>query len=153
MRKYQFLLFIVFILSAGCTSSSSEPSEKTNPIHISNVSTKHSYDQSYANQAKSTLAQKKNVTKVFAVNSDKLLMIAIDVPHHERLQLKKYEKKLTKEMKKKFKKTSLKVEVSSDQKILWKLEQLEEEIRNGSISKKELKKKLEDISKLMKEKT
>jgi hypothetical protein len=154
MRKYQFLIIISFLLLlVGCTSQSSEPSNKTNPIHISNVSTKQSYEQTYANQAKSNLAQKKNVTKVSAVNSDKQLVIAIDVPHHERFQLKQYEKKLKKELKKNFKNSNLQIEVSSDQKIMWELEKLEDEIRKGSITKKELKKKLKEISKLMKEKT
>lgn len=153
MHKYRLfiLLVVLSLVVVGCGKEQS--SSKPDTIHITNVSSKDMYDQSHSNQAKITLSKKGNVDNVVAVNTDKDMIIAVEVPHNERFQLKKIKEDLTKEMKEKFKEQDINVELSTDLKIILELENLEKKLKNNSISKKELSKQLKHISKLLKEQT
>ncbi|WP_052345784.1 hypothetical protein [Paucisalibacillus sp. EB02] len=154
--KYKFKIIygiLSLFLIVGCSNDEAGPSNTGEKVNITQISSKQTYDQKYANEAKKVLSQKDNIQKVFAVNSDELLIIAIEVPHHERFQLSDTNKKLSKEMDKKFKKDDISVELATDKKIIIELEALEKQIQNNSISKKELKKQLKHISKLLKEQT
>lgn len=154
MKKTPFFMLIglIFILTVGCNDeNNTQQNQDQNPINVTQISTKKVYDQEYSNEAKQILSTKENINNVYAVNSDDLLVIAIEVPHHARFNLKKLNTKLSKEMDKKFK--DIKVELATDKKIILELKDLEEKIKNDKISKKELNKRLKHISKLLKEMT
>ncbi|WP_053074927.1 hypothetical protein [Ornithinibacillus californiensis] len=142
---------ILMVSIIGCSDDSTSQRNKDNSVNITQISAKNNYNQHFSNEAKQTLSQKEDITKVVAVNTDKLLVIAIEVPHHERFNLKKVNKDLSKEMDEKFK--DLTVELTTDKKIVLELEKLEGQLRKNEISKKELKKQLKHISKLLKEQT
>lgn len=156
MKKYRIIIIygiFTLLVLIGCTNEEANPSVSQEQVNVSQISSKQIYDQKFANEAKQLLSQKVNVQKVFAVNSNELLIIAIEVPHHERFQLSEINKKLSKEMDKNFKGDNLTVELATDKKIILELEELERQLRNNTISQKELNKKLKHISKLLKEQT
>ncbi|WBX79732.1 hypothetical protein PD280_19070 [Virgibacillus salarius] len=79
------------------------------------------------------------------------MLIAIEIQHGKRFQLGKIREQLTKQMKKEFK--NLKVELSTDKKIVMELEKLEKSIQSKSYSKKKLEKKLKKLIEFSKEQT
>ncbi|WP_010096854.1 hypothetical protein [Ornithinibacillus scapharcae] len=140
MKKTPFLILIglLFSLTIGCSEeNSSQQQNNQNPVNVTKISAKNVYDQEYSNEAKQILSTKEDINNIYAVNTDDLLVIAIEVPHHERFNLKKLNTTLSKEMDKKFK--NIKVELATDKKIILELTKLEEKIKNNNISKKELK--------------
>jgi hypothetical protein len=154
IKPSSFIIGIILMVSIiGCSNDSNTQRNSDNTISITQISTKNNYNQQYSNEAKKTLSQKEDITKVVAVNTNKLLVIAIEVPHHERFNLNDLNKELSKEMDDKFKDKDLKVELTTDKKIVLELEKLEEKLKKNEISKKELKKQLKHISKLLKEQT
>ncbi|SET28251.1 Sporulation lipoprotein YhcN/YlaJ (Spore_YhcN_YlaJ) [Oceanobacillus limi] len=137
----------------GCgTDTGQGTSDNPNNVELTKISTQRKdTDQQLANKAKDILKKKESVSGVNAVNTSKKLVIAVDVPQHERFKMAETRKKLRKEMKKKF--SQVDVELSTDQKIILELEKLEEKLQKGSIKKKDLEKQVEDIIKLSKEQT
>jgi hypothetical protein len=152
IKPSAIIIGIILLVSIiGCSDDSTTQRNKGNSVNITQISVKNNYNQHFSNEAKQTLSQKEDITKVVAANTDKLLVIAIEVPHHERFNLKTMNKELSKEMDEKFK--DLTVELTTDKKIVLELEKLEEQLKKNEISKKELKKQLKHISKLLKEQT
>lgn len=149
LRIFHFILLLLLI--AGCGSNSTTHSTN-DQVEFAKLSTnKESIEQQKSNQAKEILSTHDGLTNVYAVNSDKKLIVAFEIDHTKRFQLKNYEKKITKKIKKEFPKMD--VNVSTDQKIVIEVDQLEQEIASGSISKKELNKKIKQLIKLSKEET
>lgn len=153
-KRLVLVLFgvIVFFIQ-GCANEDTSQDLSNNHNNITQISAKNTYDQTISNEAKQTLSKKENITKVVAANTDKILIIGIEIPHHERFGLQKMNKKLSKEMDDKFKDTDIRVELVTDKKIIIELEKIENKLRNNDMTKKELEKKLKHISKLLKEQT
>ncbi|MUK90256.1 hypothetical protein GMD78_17930 [Ornithinibacillus sp. L9] len=150
-KKILILTMSCFILF-GCGANSNLGTNEEKPVEITKISsTKKGTNQDLANQAKDYLSNKQNITSVNAVNTSKKLVIAVEVPHHERFQLAKTRKDLQDELKKKFSKVE--VELSTDQKIVLELKKLEEKLQKGSMKKKDLEKEVDDIISLSKEQT
>lgn len=154
MQLYRiiFTLGLLFLL-IGCNTDATEDStgNKDNNIELTKIAANHPVDQQPSNQAKEALSQQEGLTSVKAVNNSEKLLIAIDTKHHERFRLAKTRKQLTKDMKRQF--SNMEVEFSTDKKINLELEKLENQILKGSISKKKLDKKIDQLIKLAKEKT
>lgn len=152
LYKIIFTLGLLFLL-IGCNTDTTEDStgNKDNNIELTKIAANHPVDQKPSNQAKEALSQQEGLTSVKAVNNSEKLLIAIDTEHNKRFRLAKTRKQLTKDMKKKF--SNMEVEFSTDKKINLELEKLENQILNGSISKKKLDKKIDQLIKLAKEKT
>ncbi len=140
-------LFLAFIIVTGCQQKAEE---MENPI-LTQTSSQKPVNQSIANEAVKKTLEREEVTKANGVNSKKLLIVAFDVEHFERFNIRKIEKKIQSELKKDFK--DVKVKVTYDEKIMQEIEQLQEKIHEGDMSEKKLKKELSRIKKLMNEKT
>src|SRR5690606_29761018 len=78
------------------------------------------------------------ITGIKAVNSDKEMIIAVQIKHMKRFFLAKHRKAWQKEMEKQF--PGWKVELSTDKKIYLELDKLEEKINNDTLLKDEFKK-------------
>jgi len=149
-----FIIGGLFMLSACNMNNANEGAlEPTGnrDLELVKLSSEGVADQNPSNQAKELLSNHEEVTGVRAVNHDKELLVAVDVAHHERFGLDNIEKKLRKKTKKNF--SNLNVTLSTDQKILLELEQLEKAIQEKNISNKELQKRIEKLKKLSKAET
>lgn len=149
VKKLAVLIIIAFVLTS-CASNNPKTKQDSSQgtIHLSNQT---SSSQSKAEQAKEKLRHDENIDQVLAVNSKDNLVIAIEVPHMKRFQLKKIEKQATKKMKKAF--PDMTVHLSTDKKIVMELDELENNLTTKDISQKELNKKLNKLIKLMNEQT
>lgn len=145
-------LCIVLFSITGCNDSSISESEKSETnSHITKVVTKSETNQDISNQAKEMLQDYDDISSINAVNTDKELIIAFDVPQLDRLRLAKIRQRVSKDVKKEF--DSYDVEVSTDKKIILELEKIEEKLQNNSLTKKELKKEVKRITRLAQEQT
>jgi len=154
--KRILLLFITVCLltSIGCTNKNREQVlEPTGnqPIELVKLKSDGVADQNASNQAKEIVSRYEEIAGVRAVNYDNQLIVAIDVDHLERFNLKKIEKELREKINESF--SDMIVTLSTDRKILIELEKIEKEIQAKSISKEELKKQIEHLKKLSKEQT
>ncbi|MEC5425139.1 hypothetical protein QGM71_16760 [Virgibacillus sp. C22-A2] len=150
--KIVITIALLYLLSGcGPDTTSDSTGVENQDIEFTTISTNSSIDQSVSNKAKESLSSNDALTSVNAVNTDKDLLIAVEVHHNQRFRLAKLRKELTKQMEKEFPKK--KVELSTDQKIVLELEQLEYEIQSEAMSKKKLEKKTKRIIKLSKEQT
>ncbi len=147
-----FYFCAALLLSACAEEQSMEPGQTNNDFaDTTKISNESIFSQEPSNQAKDKLSNHDEISAVKAVNTDKNIVIAIEVDHHERFTLSQIEKKYKKEMEDKFK--DKKVEFSTDKKIVLELEKLEQDIKDNTITKKELEKELKKIVKLSKEQT
>ena|SRR5690625_4843398 len=152
MYMYRFFIIICALLLLGSCGMGSETDSTSNiDIEYTNLSTAHTLEQEAANVAKKTLSKNDDITSVKAVNSAEDMIIAFEIHHLKRFNLKKIRKKIQKEMDKKF--PDLNVVVSADKKIILELDRLEEEILSNALSKKELDKKIKELVKLDNEQT
>ncbi|SDQ65748.1 hypothetical protein SAMN05216232_2962 [Virgibacillus subterraneus] len=155
MNSYQilFTLGIIFFLFGCNPNTDSDPSQngQIDGVNFTNISTEASIDQSVSNSAKQSLSQHKEITNIYAVNTEGDLVIAIEVHHNERFKLAKIRKNLHKKMEKVFR--DHKVQLSTDQKIVIETKRLEKQIQNRDISKKKLEKEVKHLIKLMNEQT
>lgn len=144
-------LAVVLTTLVSCTPNNNE-SQSSPPVEMTKISTNNNeINQDQSNRAKNILSKNDNVTHVYAVNTKDTLVIAIKVRHMKRLRLQKIKQELTKKMKKEFPKMD--VQLSTDEKIVIELEKLEKKLETTSISKKELKNRLQSIIDLSKEET
>ncbi|MFC4024278.1 hypothetical protein ACFOUV_10785 [Oceanobacillus longus] len=154
MRKTTMIFYccIALILTACGNEPPTEQGQINNDsIDITKISNNKLVSQQPSNKAKDILSDHEEITAVKAVNTEDTLFVAIEVEHHERFTLSQLEKKYKKEMKDKYK--DLKVEFSTDKKIVIELNKLEQDINNNNISKKEMEKKFKQLVKLAKEQT
>jgi len=158
---YRYLMFVflsLILIVVGCRESPNinpTPNNQLNnnqlDVDLTKLSTNQSIDQTYSNQAKDSLKTNQDLTSIKAVNTDKDLVITFEVDHLKRFQLEKIRKKIAKKMKKEF--SNMKVIVSTDQKIILGLDQIEQEIQKNHITKKQLEKQIKYLVKLAKEET
>jgi len=139
------------LLLIGCNVQT--PSEKTtnNRVELTKISTKQPIDQQASNQAKEMIRQYDAITSVKAINSSHYLVVAFVIEHLKRFKLERFRKNIQKHLEKQF--PHLKVIVSTDQKIILELDQLENKIETTNISKKQLEEFVKKIIRLSKEQT
>lgn len=147
------LLFIIMVIgfASGCNGNQNEFIQGNSTFGISQVHTSKPIDQSVANHAKEKIIAKEDITDVKAVNTDKELMAAIKVENFDRFRLKSIEKSVKSDLEKKY--PDYKVFVSTDKKIFWELEKVEQRLKKNDMNKKNLKNDLNKLKSLMKEQT
>lgn len=151
MKALRILLTLGLIcLLIGCTTDNNA-SENNQDVNFNTISTNSSIDQTASNQAKESISQHEAVIAINAANTDKKMIIAFEVEHNKRFQLADLNKKIQKKMDKEF--PDLNVDVSTDKKLVLEISDLEEKIDKQDISKKKLKKEVDRLIKLMKDKT
>lgn len=151
MSKLRPFIWLLLLL-VGCGELNSTPHPSDDKVQYKQLSTnENAIEQHESNQVKERLRTKDGLTNIYAVNTDKKMIVAFEIDHLRRFQLKDYERKITKEIKKEF--SNMDVTVSTDQKIIIEVEKLEQKLESNSISKKELDKKLKHLFKLSREKT
>ncbi|WP_461180920.1 hypothetical protein [Virgibacillus kimchii] len=152
--KWLLIASMIAIL-AGCNTNNSvlEPAgTPNNDIDLMKISKNHQLDQHISNQAKDSMRKYAEITSVKAVNTDKKMLMAVAVEHHERFQLAEIQEQLQKEMEKQF--SHITVEFSTDQKIILELDKLEQKIQEDhTYSPKKLEKELDKLISLSKEQT
>lgn len=154
--KKTIIVFIMgcLLLLAACMNQkgnySLEP-PKDQPLELTKLSSGGKHEQQAANQAKEILSNYGEVSEVRAVNHNNHLLVAVDVPQHERFQLDKIENTLRDKINKNF--SEINVTLSTDQKLLIELEQLEKDIQEDKVSKEDVKKRLKKLKELSQENT
>lgn len=151
--------FIVFVLSCLLLSACSEPEKEASgskeglPITLTSTEgeAEVGVHQDGSESAIKDATQFDEIRAAVAVNTKDELMVALQVKQFDRFQKKSIEKKVKKYLESKSK--SKEVIVSSDKKIFWEIEKLQEKIKRGSISQTELDKQFQSIKKLSKEQT
>jgi len=149
--KIIFFILMVIGLGSGCNATQNQLDDDQNNLSISQVHTSKPIDQSVANRAKEKIISKGEISDVKAVNTDKELLVAIKVDNFDRFRLKKIEKTVKSDVEKMF--PDHKVFVSTDKKMFWELEQLEQRLQKDNTNMKNLKKDFNKIKSLMKEQT
>ena len=149
LNHFLFLAMIIVYIS-GCTGQQNQSANDNNDTTIVKVHTSKPINQTVANQAKEKIIKEEEVSAVKAVNTDKELLMAIKVDQFHRFQLKKIKKNVKTDVEKAY--PDYIVLVSTDQKIYWELEQLEEKLQKDKTKKKTLNKEFNNIKNLMKEK-
>lgn len=148
--KFIFLVMVLVLLLAACNNNSTtDPSQGDDGMDITKLSNESITSQKPSNQAKDILRKHEEITVIKAINTREKLLIAIEIEHHERFTLAQLRDEYTKEMKDKFK--DMKIELSTDKKISIELEKLEQQINEGSLSNKQLEKKVDKLIKLAKD--
>jgi len=147
-----FLLLLTIIgIGSGCNENQNQMGYNNNDLSISQVHSSKPIDQSVANRAKEKMITKDEITDVRAVNTDKELLAAIKVENFNRFRLKTIEKTVKSDLEKIY--PNYKVVVSSDKKMLWELEKIEQRLQKNNTNKKSLKKDLKKLENLIKEQT
>lgn len=151
-----FFIFTIILALFACASPMKEGQDilqpsRNEPLHLMKLSSNGLTDQQPAIQAKHFLSERDEISRVRAVNYEDDLIVAIDVHHLKRLQLKKIKADVQKEIDEQF--SNLKVTLSTDQKILLELKDLEEAIEANEMNEEELQKKINDIKQLSNEET
>jgi|SRR5690625_4249519 len=151
MKKLSVLILLLITMIA-CSNQPNALEDKNNTeVEMTKINNPTSFNQDISNQAKELVSRDKNVTNVYAVNTEKQLIVAIEIPHMKRFQLQKIEDKLKKKIKEEF--PEMDINFSTDKKIILELERLEQELKTKSLTKKEMDKKIKKIISLMNEKT
>lgn len=149
MKRIKILLSLVVLISlAGCTEQKAKDSDQK--PSVTNVHSKTLVSQSPSVTAREEIKKRKDVSNVKAVNTEKELMVALEIEQFDRIHVKK----TVKEVKAKLKKTfpHHKIEVTADSKIFLELDKLQSKIEKNKLDTKSLKKEHKDLKKLMKEK-
>jgi len=148
--KILFFILILIGMGSGCNGNQNQL-DNNNDLSISQVHTSKPIDQSVANHAKEKIITKEEISDVKAVNTDNELLVAIKVGNFNRFRLKNIEKSVKSDLKKMY--PDHKVFVSSDKKMFWELENIEQRLKKNDTNEKNLKKDLNKLKSLMKEQT
>ncbi|WP_010530361.1 YhcN/YlaJ family sporulation lipoprotein [Lentibacillus jeotgali] len=151
MKTWHIMLTVFALIFLISCSPNDDTSQNSQDVNFNKISTSNPIDQTAANRAKEKISRHEPVTAVNAVNTDKKLILAFEIKHNKRLQLVDIRKKMQKEMDKEF--PDHKVEVSTDKRLVFDIGNLEEKIAGKDISRKKLKKEVDRLIKLMKDKT
>src|SRR5690625_1778042 len=156
MPVIRWLLIVSMIaIITGCNTDDSvlEPTgTPNNDIDLMKISENHQLDQHISNQAKDSMRKYAEVTAAKAVNTDEKMLMAIEVEHNERFNLTSIQKQLQKEIEEQF--PHIKVEFSTDKKIILELDKLEKKIqKDNTYSQKKLKKEMDKLINQSKEQT
>lgn len=135
------LVCFVMLTFTGCT----QQREEVQPLAIG---TSGVADQSKADEAKRLLLTMEEVLEVKGVNVDQNIYLAPRVKHFERFNLERIRKEASDKVKGKY--PEAKVHVSTDQKLFMELGKLEGQLKNRTISKGRLKKRVKELEEMMK---
>ena len=144
------LIIITCFILFGCQNPQTQKNNDQE-IEVKNISANQLINQEPSNEAKEILKKHDEVTAIKAANTATNLIIAVEIEHSKRFQLKEIKKELTKEVKKQFK--NFHVELTVDKKIFLELDNLEKQIEANKIKPTKLGKEIDRITKLSKEKT
>jgi hypothetical protein len=152
MKKACLFLMVFFLGVFGCNGTA-ENSQSYNVTRTGFQQEKSIpvYDQSPSKKAEEITKKMEEVTEVVTVNTDKELLVAFKIKHLQRFRLKKIESNVNEKLKKAF--PDHKVTASSDLKIFLETSKLKDKLKREKLSKKEVTKKIEKITKLSKEQT
>lgn len=150
MKSLLNIMILIVVMATGCQlEDETKKTETSNPIL--QLSTSGEIGQNASKHAEEVLKKQNNLMDVQAINDDKKLLIAAQLPHNDRFQMKKIEKKLTKQVEKHF--PDREITLSLDKKIHLEIKDLKEQLAKGKLDNKKLKKEIDRIIKLSKEKT
>jgi len=149
MKSIKVLLSLVAIIGiTGCADQKTkDPEQKQHSV--TKVHTKDLVSQSVSEATKNEIKKRKDVSSVAAVNTDKELLVAIEIEQFDRFHVKKTVKKVKSELKKTY--PNYKIEVTADSKIFLELSKLQTKIEKDKFDNKKLKEEHKDLIKLMKE--
>ncbi|MGI8317010.1 hypothetical protein [Halobacillus mangrovi] len=150
MKNLLLLMVLTLVFATGCQFENETKEEEKTSQALPLSSTDGAMNQTPSNQAEKIMVRKNHLKDIKAVNNEKKLLIAVQIPHNDRFQIKDIEKKLKEEAKKQF--SGHKVTLSLDQKINLEVKELKQRIAKGEISKKKLTKEIDRIIKLSKRK-
>lgn len=150
MVSKTILIIITCFILFGCQNPQTQK-DNDQEIEVKNISANQLINQEPSNEAKEILKKHDEVTAIKAANTATNLIIAVEIEHSKRFQLKEIKKELTKEVKKQFK--NFHVELTVDKKIFLELDNLEKQIEANKIKPTKLGKEIDRITKLSKEKT
>lgn len=149
MKRMKVLISLVVMMSlAGCTEQKAKESEPK--PSVTNVHSNTLVSQSPSVTAREEIKKRKDVSNVKAVNTDKELLVALEIEQYERFHIKKTVKEVKAELKRNF--PSYKIEVTADSKIFLELDKLQRKMKKDRLDNKMLKKEHKDLKILMKEK-
>ncbi|WP_099363718.1 YhcN/YlaJ family sporulation lipoprotein [Fredinandcohnia onubensis] len=148
--KIFFFFLIVIGLGSGCNGNENQLGNN-NDSSISQIHTNKPIEQSVSNHAKEKIITKEEISDVKAVNTDKELLVAVKVENFNRFRLKNIEKSVKSDLEELY--PEHKVFVSSDKKMFWELEKIEQRLQQNDTNKKNLKNDLNKLKSLMKEQT
>lgn len=146
MKVIISFIFIVLLFGCGQNDTSSRDQPEHNLDRLSSQSS-----QDTADEAKKQLLKNEEIEAVQAVNTSDTLLITIEIPHHERFSLQKKREQYQKELEKTF--PHFTIELSTDKKIILELADLEEKIKQGELTEKQMEKEVKKVVELSKEQT
>jgi len=151
MIKYIINLILILIFVVGCNGNQSKQNSEEQQMNTQPLATNQKFDQNISDKVNKTLKEKQEVTDVISINSDKKLLVAVEIQHKERLRLKKIEKKLKKQLKEQY--PEKEITLSLDKKIFLETKKLKQKVINDEVNRAKLEKELKKIIDLSKEKT
>ncbi|WP_170287555.1 YhcN/YlaJ family sporulation lipoprotein [Aquibacillus halophilus] len=141
------IIFPLLILSSCNTEEDNRFTSEDANNDITKISNTSPVDQSFSNEVKDFVMKKDEVTGVRGVNTETRILLAIEVAHLSQFNEQDHEKKVKKELEKKY--PNKKIIVSSDQKFFFELDELEKQVQNNKIKRDELTKRVESLEKLI----
>ena len=149
--QFKNLISIIFLASILVGCNTTEQGQESPDVNLTKVTNQKEINLDLSNRVKEFLSKEENISSVHAVNSNNLLVVAIDIPQMKRFNLQDIKNNIKKKLQKKFEASE--VYVTTDQKIILELDQLEQKINQSSLTQKKLTKELKRIIKLMNEQT
>lgn len=141
--------FMIFMMiGSGCNTVNNNEKGNTN---ITNVSYQQSKDLNTSAQVEKLLKNEKEVKNAKAVNTDKKILIAVEINQMERFRLEDIEKRLIKMIEDEY--PNHDVDLSTDKKIFLELEKLKKKITEKDMNEKKIDKELKRIKSLSEELT
>lgn len=152
--KHIFIIFSVLLLLVGCSNQNDNKKSsmalikttQPTPVKLSNKN-----NETLPVKVKKEVANIKEIYDVAVIEGNKTILVAYKVKHLYRFRMKSIEKKLTERLEKEY--PNEKFVVSSDYKIFLEAVRLREALKAGKISKKDARKRFNDIVKLKEELT
>jgi len=153
--RYHAGVFMILLLLMGCGKSQDHLEQQMHhteeQIKFSTVKNETTIDQYESNQAKEIVATFHETTEVFAANTKDWLMLAFNVTHMNRFQLKNIEKNVKQRLTEEF--PHMKIEVSTDEKMRLELKKLEEDLHTNNLPQQTVEKRIKQIISLSREET
>lgn len=149
--RFKNLIPIIFLASILVGCNTTEQGQEAPDVNLTKVTNQKEINLDLSNSVKDFLSKEENISSVHAINSNNLLVVAIDIPQMKRFNLQDIKNNIKKKLQKKFEASE--VYVTTDQKIILELDQLEQKINQSSLTQKKLTKELKRIIKLMNEQT
>lgn len=153
--RFRISVFIVMVLLTGCGKSQDHLEQQIHrteeQIKFSTVKNETEIRQHDSNKAKEIVAAFPETTTIFAANTKDRLMLAFDVTHMNRFQLKEIKQNVKKKLEKELPHT--KIEISTDEKMRLELKKLEEDLHTKNLPQQTVEKRIKQIISLSKEET